>query len=112
MIAIQTKGQVNDMGASGRDTQKGAASKQARPFTWREQGQSEVVCRWQDIDTKLIATAVALITTAGAAIILGITSDGGAYSLCVLDGTQKIKEYPHGSEACTILLQSLIEHYT
>lgn len=100
------------MGASGRDTGKAAAPKTGRLFTWRENGQSEVQCRWQDIDTQLMASAIALITTAGAAVILGITSDGGAYSICVLDGTQKIREYPHGSEACSELLRSLIEHYS
>jgi hypothetical protein len=99
------------MGASARDSGKSKSVPSVQQFHWRESGQAGVECTWNDIPTVTIGTVIQSVTNAGAAIILGRTSDHGAYSICVLDGTQKIKEYPHGSEACCALLQSLIEHY-
>jgi hypothetical protein len=49
---------------------------------------------WADIDASTIADMVRLCTKYGAAIMFGCTSDGGALSLCILDNTNKVKEYP------------------
>jgi hypothetical protein len=51
---------------------------------------------------------VRLVTSFGAAIMFGLTSDQGAFSICVLDSDNKIKEYPHdgdGVEAVQIWLR-------
>ena len=49
---------------------------------------------WSDIPSDVVSDLVALCTKHGAAIMFGRTSDGGALSLCVLDNTNKVKEYP------------------
>lgn len=69
------------------------------------------VAAWKDVDASLLRSAVHAATMAGAAIILGVTSDGGAYSICVLDQDQKVKEYPHGVDECEQSLQDIIDFY-
>lgn len=49
---------------------------------------------WRDISADSIAELVRLTSSNGGAIMLGATSDGGALSICVLAGNDKIKEYP------------------
>ena len=53
---------------------------------------------WADIDDSTIADLVRLATGYGSAIMFAVTSDGGAFSICVLDNQNKIKEYPHSAE--------------
>lgn len=53
---------------------------------------------YADIDDSTIADVVRLVAGYGAAIMFGVTSDQGAFSLCVLDNENKIKEYPHTVE--------------
>ena len=51
------------------------------------------VVRWDDIDTNEIGRLVCTVTRVGAAVIFGRTSDGGALSLTVLDGENRVREY-------------------
>jgi len=89
---------------------KQASGKQA-PLMWRENGQSEVTVAWSQIDAELLQETIASVTSAGAAIILGVTSDGGAYSVTILSDDSKMREYPHGKMACEDLLRSVKEWF-
>lgn len=69
------------------------------------------VVRWSDIPDDTIAGLVHLVASNGGAIMFGCTSDGGAYSLCVLDGDNKIKEYPHTADEVLSVYQWLKDEY-
>lgn len=43
--------------------------------------------------------------------MFGVTTDGGAYSICVLHGSQKVKEYPHTTEECEAVLANLTDWF-
>lgn len=49
---------------------------------------------WSDISDDIISQLIVTVTKAGAAVMFGVTSDGGALSLCILDQDAKLKEYP------------------
>jgi len=49
---------------------------------------------WRDIGDDIVAGLVTTVTEAGAAVMLSVTSDGGALAITVLDGDSKVKEYP------------------
>jgi len=67
---------------------------------------------WSDIDAPDIAELVRVCASAGAAIMFGATSDGGALSICILDGVEKIKEYPRtGTEISSLLLWLKDEYF-
>jgi len=66
---------------------------------------------WGDIDPTLIRLAIDACTRKGAAIMAGRTSDGGALSVCILDGDTKIKEYPHSVADAEALLRAIAEEY-
>ncbi len=66
---------------------------------------------WSDIGDSTIADMVRLVTKYGAAIMFGITSDQGAYSICVLDNDSKIKEYPHDGDAVENVQRWLRDEY-
>jgi hypothetical protein len=66
---------------------------------------------WADIGDSTIADMVRLVTKYGAAIMFGVTSDQGAYSICVLDNDNKIKEYPHDGDAVEAVQRWLRDEY-
>jgi hypothetical protein len=66
---------------------------------------------WSDADATALRLAVDSITRAGAAVMFGRTSDGGALSICILDGDSKIKEYPHTAEEVADTLAAIAEEY-
>jgi len=66
---------------------------------------------WADIDSDTIAELVRVVTASSAAIMFGRTSDGGAMSLCILDQSEKIKEYPRTSTEVESLLLWLKDEY-
>jgi len=43
---------------------------------------------------EIVSSMVDVCTRNGAAIMFGLTSDGGAFSVCCLSRDEKIKEYP------------------
>lgn len=96
---------------TGRNKGEKHGSNLSGGFKWRENGQSGLDNVWHEIDSELLHDTVHYVTAKGAALILGVTSDGGAYSVCVLDGDSKIREYPHGKVACEDLLRSIKEYY-
>ena len=66
---------------------------------------------WDDIGDSTIADMVRLATKYGAAVMFGVTSDQGAYSICVLDNTNKIKEYPHDGDGVEAVQRWLRDEY-
>lgn len=66
---------------------------------------------WSDIPASTISELVGLVTKYGAAIMFGCTSDGGAYSLCILDNQNKVKEYPRDEQDVHNILTWLRDEY-
>jgi len=66
---------------------------------------------WLDIGDSTIADMVRLVTKYGAAVMFGVTSDQGAFSICVLDNDNKIKEYPHDGDAVEAVHRWLRDEY-
>lgn len=85
--------------------------KDNRAPVWRTNKVSDNVCHWGDIDPTTLRLAIDAVTRAGGAIMLGLTSDGGAYSICVLQGNEKAKEYPHGKLEAEETLKALADWY-
>lgn len=67
---------------------------------------------WSDLDAIKLRGAVDALTRRGCACILGVTSDGGALSLCILDRDTKIREYPHTPLEAEQVLDAILEEYT
>jgi hypothetical protein len=88
----------------------GRASKQVSPVV-RGNLRSLVARRWTDIDPGTVHDLVTLVTSHGAAIMFGVTSDQGAYSVLILDNNNKIKEYPHDEVDVQNLLSWLRDEY-
>lgn len=53
---------------------------------------------WDEIPQDNIGTLVHTVCSQGAAIMFGRTSDGGALSITILDGEERIREWPHTAE--------------
>lgn len=66
---------------------------------------------WGEIDNGLLRNAVCAVADNGAAILLGKTSDGGALSIKVFDGNDKVEEWPHSVADCESTLRWLIEMF-
>lgn len=66
----------------------------SRGYTSRPRGS----VYWDEIPQEQIGLLVHAITKSGAAIMFGRTSDGGALSLTVLDGDNRIREWPRSAE--------------
>jgi len=66
---------------------------------------------WHDVDPDDITDIVRLCTQQGSAVMFGCVSDGGALSLCILDGDKKIKEYPRTREEIHSLALWLRDDY-
>lgn len=69
--------QTNDRGYSRANT-----GRTRRSFSFR------------DIEAEDIGRFVQRATSQGLAVILGVTSDGGACSVTILDGDERIREWP------------------
>lgn len=79
---------------------KGNGQPIRKPLVWQKNLRSAVECYWSDIDPTIIRRAIDAVARGGGAVMFGVTSDGGAYSLCVLHDDQKLKDYPHGPDEC------------
>jgi hypothetical protein len=88
----------------------GRANRAAAPVV-RGNLRALVARRWADIDAGTVHDLVKLVTEHGAAIMFGVTSDQGAYSVLVLDNNNKIKEYPHDEVDVENLLSWLRDEY-
>lgn len=92
--------------------QRGKKS-ETKPFSLvrRSNLRPVVEIHWSDISADILRLAIDAVTRAGGAIMVGRTSDGGALSVCILDGDTKIKEYPHDVPDAEALLRAIAEEY-
>lgn len=67
---------------------------------------------WDSIPNQLLRDAICAVTGRGAAIMLSRTTDGGALSITVLDGSERIKEYPRDSDECEATLRWLVDMFS
>lgn len=87
------------------------ASNAPTPLRRRSNLRPVVEIHWSDLEAQDIRLAVDAVTRMGGAILFGRTSDGGALSICILDGHEKIKEYPHTVAEATAILTSIVEEW-
>jgi len=99
------------MASTGNGKPARAGVQKTQPLMWRKNLSPVVEVRWRDVSEDVLATCVDKVTQNGAALILGLTSDGGAYSVCVLSGQDKVREYPHSVAECEDLLRSIGEFF-
>lgn len=64
-------------------------------------------CSWDWAPSELLADAIVSVTGDGAALLLSKTSDGGALSLTILDGTHRLKWYPASEPELRDILEML-----
>jgi hypothetical protein len=98
--------------ANGNNPRLHAVPKKiGRAPVWRVNKVTDSTCSWGDIDPSTLRGAIDSVTKGGGAIMLGLTSDGGAYSVCILQDSDKMKEYPHSKLECEDLLRGVTEWY-
>jgi hypothetical protein len=66
---------------------------------------------WNSITSGTIASLVQSATAIGGCAILGTTSDGGALSVTVIVGDDRIREYPRTDDEVAELARQLAEEY-
>lgn len=71
-----------------------------------------IPCYYSDADATKLRLAIDAVTRSGGAIMFGVTQDGGAYSILVLSGNDKAKEYPHTAQELMDTLAAITEHFT
>ena len=62
---------------------------------------------WEDADAEELWRTVTAIVNAGDAVTLGRTRDGGALSLVILSGDDRIRRYARGEDETRELLQEI-----
>lgn len=90
--------------ANGKTTQQFGMS-------WRKNVEPLFPCYYSEIDATKLRLAIDAVTRAGGAIMLSTTSDGGAFSVCVLIGSDKAKEYPHGTQEMEAVLEAITDEF-
>lgn len=78
---------------------------------WRPNTGDNAHYNYSDIDPTILRGAIDSVARAGGAIMFGLTADGGAYSLCILQGQEKLKDYPHTPTELETRLTDLTEWY-
>ena len=71
-------------------------------------GGSAGVVSWEEVDGRLLKAAVCATTEDGCAIILSKTSDGGALSITLLAGPERVKKYAKDAQLAESILQELV----
>jgi len=78
---------------------------------WKDNRAIQHEVAWSDVDAGKLRAMVDSVTRAGGAVMLGRTSDAGAYSICILMDADRLKEYPHTTEEANDLLQEIMEGF-
>jgi hypothetical protein len=63
---------------------------------------------WEEVDGRLIKAALAAATEDGCALIFSKTSDGGALSITLLAGPERVKKYAKTAEIAESMLHEII----
>lgn len=69
------------------------------------------VFNWRDVPSADIAEVVQWVTGAGEGIILGCTSDGGALSITILSGDDRVRQFPATIQAWDAFLAWVRDEY-
>lgn len=96
---------------SGRSSAKNISRERATEAATRSPWKSRGVFDWRLVDAAAIRAALAVATDHSAALILGVTSDGGAASVTILDGDRRVKEYPNNAADASSYLQWVADTY-
>lgn len=64
---------------------------------------------WEDADADELWRTITAIVNAGDAVTLGRTRDGGALSLVILSGDDRVRRYARGAEEVEQLLREIRE---
>lgn len=83
-----------------------------RLLQFQKNKRSNGECLYADCDANLLRDALDAATKQGAALMFGVTSDAGAYSVLILDGNDKAREYPHGADELNDVLRTIVATYT
>lgn len=67
---------------------------------------------WGEVPNQVLRDAIVSVTNAGAAIMFGRTSDKGAFSITILDGDERIREWPHTVDECEQSLRWICGMFT
>jgi len=62
---------------------------------------------WEDADQEELWRTITEIVNAGDAVTLGRTRDGGALSLVILSGDERIRRYARGADELAALLKEI-----
>lgn len=63
------------------------------------------------LDASVLLATVLAVVRGGGAIMFGLTSDGGALCITLLDGGERHKEYLHTSEEISWFLEAVRVNY-
>lgn len=74
-------------------------------------GRTRSSFNFSHIEAEDIGKFVQLATSAGLGVVLGVTSDGGATSVTILDGDERIREWPSSTQDWADLHQWLNTRY-
>lgn len=109
--SVKMKGKCNAMATNDiprrEPNPKRPAGGKRRPIRPREIHTAD----WSEVPNQAIRDVVVAITNAGAAIMFGRTSDKGAFSITVLDGDERIREWPHTAEECESTIRWLLDMF-
>lgn len=77
--------------------------------SWQKilEAQGKPRASWTWADAEMLQDALVSVTGDGAALLLSKTSDGGALSLTILDGTHRLKWYPASEPELRDILEML-----
>lgn len=64
---------------------------------------------WEDAEQETLWRAIQEVTNQGGALMFGLTRDGGACVLTVMDGDERIKQYATGPDEVAELLREVRE---
>lgn len=69
--------------------------------------QASTQAAWEEADAQELWRTVCAVTEAGDALTLGKTSDGGAVSITILSGRERLKHYAHSAEEIESILHRI-----
>jgi len=76
--------------------------------SWRDNEPTAMV-DWSQVEAHDLMNLLLSVTRSGGALILGLTSDGGAFSVCILLDDSKIREYPHTPAEFATFSKAVVE---
>jgi hypothetical protein len=93
------------------DTKSRDAAKTANARRRREQRHTGSVLDFDSIDPNTLKRALVAVLKREVGVTLGVTRDGGALSITLLDNGETIREYSRATEDINIYLTGLAEDF-